>query len=530
MRQIIALMAVLLAATAFAQTSIVMPPQRTPANQTPNLLPAQTPTTDKPAFIEETTQIDTKTRGYVQRKSANPYAELPTDVAEKLTQADQARQAAQQKFYRKVAEPILSPDGKELVGIVENRYLTKEELKKRAAIMMKALPRSEQTGLIVAASDMNKDTKLAEEDRQVLVEGQVLDDWVRVATLAVHAEHASQEVPTLRVSDAEIDAAISRISDETKIDVSKIPVAMQSVMLSKSELRAEVRDSLLIEKYMNEYIKRTISEKTMKELFEKDPSVFIEPTKVHAFEMFIPKVGIQQGDDTRKTEKIIHGWRSSFSRCDNLDDLNKLGEKIKKEQTTMILSDMGWVLSTDGGLDPEIHRAIFELKQGKTSKVISSAQGYQVFKAIERTEGDKPDFEKARPNVVAYLTNKLRDPVYENVKGQYGVRMAAGGLKKWTIVGTVTESGAPATSATTTAVAPAAATAAIARPPITVNTEPNLGLLRRPASTGRRSYRGATLPSVESVVGAKAQQHGSGVHRSGASSGARTAATPTPTR
>jgi parvulin-like peptidyl-prolyl isomerase len=517
-------MAVMLAATAFAQTGAA--PRRATLNPSPNLLPAQTPETDKPVFLEDTTVVDTKSREtFKQRKSANPYDELlPGELSEKLTNDDLAQKAGKQQYYRKVAEPILSPDGKELVGVVENRYLTKDELKKRAGLMMKALPRSEQTGLIISSSDAN--AKQSEEDRQILVEGRVLDDWVRVATLAVHAEHASREVPSLKVNDAEVSEAIKKLSDDAKIDVTKIPVAMQSVMLSERELRQEVRDSLLVEKYMNEYVKRTISDKQMRDLFEKDPSAFIEPTKVHAFEMFIPKEAMQAGGELKKTEKIINSWRGSFSRCKTVDDLKELGEKIKKEQATMILSDMGWVLGTDA-VDPEIHRAIFELKEGKTSKVIASAQGYQVFKAIERTEGEKPDFEKARPNVVAYLTNKLRDAVYENIKGQYGVRMAAGGLKNWKVVGIVNESGAPTSSTTPTAAA--------AQAQVGAANEPSLGALQRRTgmplrSSATRRYRGAAIPSVESVVGAgvKPQTHATGVHRSGAARAE--IPTPTPTK
>lgn len=500
MRFIYAMLAVAIASTAFAQGRVT--PQRT---RIPIRVFTPAPVaTEKPAFREETVTINPDVREPVMQRSNIPYSELPPEIAETLTQADQRKQAAQQKFYDKTAQPMLSPDGKELVGIVGNRYLTKDDLNKRVDLMMKTLPPPEKILGASAAVASADEEKQHEEDRRILIEGRVLDDWARAATMAVHAEHAATAVPELRVANAEVDEAIRKLSEDARINAGKIPVALQTVMFSERELRQEIRDGILVDKYMKEYVKRTISEQQMKELFVKTPVLFLEPTKVHAWALFIAKEGFATPNQSRMTKKELGKWRGGLKGCKKLDDFKELGAKIVKSESHVILNDMGWIQSTDA-LDQEIMKALFELKPGETSDVVESLNGYHIYKVLERQESEKTYYATVRPRIVDYLANSLKDGVYDSIKGQYGLRMAAGGLKKYTTTG-------PARDVVAERVAAALGmtTVTLIQTPVGVNNEPNLRLLRQRTSTGAGRRFTSPIPSVESVVGGRADTRASG--------------------
>ncbi|MEN6625627.1 MAG: peptidylprolyl isomerase [Candidatus Sumerlaeia bacterium] len=494
MRVLMMIAAAALASAAFAQTST----QRTisPAPN-PTVLPAQS-APDKPAFLEDAVVIDKKSKDPVKyRRTNDPYADLPYEMAEKLRQADLARQSTGQQFYKKVAEPVLSPDGQEVVGIVENRYLTKDQLKKRVDLLMKTLPPPDQsikksTGIVI---DTNKgDEQQREEDRRILLEGRVLDDWAQIATLAVHAEHASAQNPALRVSDAEIDAAIRKLADAAKIDTQKIPAAIQSVMFSERELRQEVRDSLLIEKFMKDYVSRSYSEKKLKDIYEASPQNFLDPTKVHAWDLFVAKESARNKSERAKLKDKLGDWRGELNRSKTTEDFKALGERIQKE-TPFLLSDMGWVLSTDP-LDVNVKVAVFGVAPGKTTKVIESMDGYHVIKVLERQDGDRKGFENGKPHVIDYLAERSRDYWYNRIKGQYGVKMAASGLKNWKVVGPAPDPVAAAKNA-------AATSSTATRTPVSAANEPSLDALRRSGYLQPGRGPASRVPSVEQVTGSK---------------------------
>lgn len=498
MRFIYALLAIAIAANAFAQAG-ANPRWKAVATPTPSAV-------QNPAFEEETVTFDPNPdQPVTQKKSTIPYAKLPPNYADMLTQADQAKVAAQQKFYDKTPTPMLSPDGKQLVGIVGNRYLTMEDLNKRADLLMKMLPAPEKSlgtnaAVVIAAGAApqikDADSKQSEEDRRILIEGRVLDDWARAATLAVHAEQAAAAIPQLRVTDAEIDQAIKKLSAEAQINVAKIPVALQTVMFSERELRQEARDGLLVDKYMREYVRRMVTEQEMQELFKKTPELFLDPTRVHVWGMCIAKEGFATPSQAAKAEKELSRWRGSLKGCKTLDDFKELGAKIVKDKTHVILSDMGWVQSTDP-FDREILKALFSLKPGETSEVVESVNGYHLYKVMERTEGDKLDYAIARPHIVDYLASSLKDGVYDSIRGQHGLRMAASGLMKWKVNG-------PAKDVVAERVAAALGTSITAiRTPISVGNEPNLNLLRQRTGGAGRHYN-PSIPPVESVVGGRA--------------------------
>lgn len=501
MRFIYAMLVVVIATTAFAQNRVTRPRSQVRIQNFATPVPVPT---ERPMYREDTVTINPDVRDPVLKRNPLPYSDLPPEYADTLLSADQQKQAAQQKFYKKEAVPILSPDGKELVGMVGNRYLTKDELAKRADLMMKTLPPPEKVlgssaAVAIVAGGMPEvtnadDDKQREEDRRILIEGRVLDDWARTATLAVHAEAASREVASLRVSDAEVEQAIKKLSDQAQINSGKIPVALQTVMFSERELRQEIRDGLLVEKYMQEYVKRMVNEQEMLNLFKQTPALFIQAPKVRAWGMFIAKEGFETPSKARKTEKELGKWRGGLKSCKKVEDFKELGQKVVASESNVILSEMGWVHGTDN-LEPEMKKALFTLKPGETSDVVMTINGYHIFKVLERDEGEKMDFAVARPRIADYLANSLKDAVYNDIKGQHGLQMAASGLKRYKIIG---EAGGLVTA---TNPAATSATATVARPPVDVNNEPNLSVLRQ--RTGQRRF-GASVPSVESVVGGRA--------------------------
>ena len=146
----------------------------------------------------------------------------------------------------------------------------------------------------------------------------------------------------------------------------------------------------------------------------------------------------------------------------------------------------------------QVLEALFELDAGDTSDVIDGlGGGLHVVKVLERQESVLPkDFDEVKPRVIAYMMEQLRSVMYEQMKGQFDVRLAAGGLREWTTVGVVNAPKPAPAIATEAAADPAAPTIGAAPSPDAAD-EPDLSALRglvspaqtpsaRPVIPGRR--------------------------------------------
>jgi len=94
----------------------------------------------------------------------SPLDRLPAgEFREQLKQMQLLRTRPEQTPVRKKGIPWLSPGGERLVAVVDDRMLTKQQMEERVNLLLK--------------NTKPYDDPQMEEDRKILYESQVVEDW-----------------------------------------------------------------------------------------------------------------------------------------------------------------------------------------------------------------------------------------------------------------------------------------------------------------------------------------------------------------
>lgn len=341
------------------------------------------------------------------------YRGIPYEMQQRLEMED-ARERDTRVLRDMIGIDWLNEQGEPLVGVVENREMTRAQLARRVNMVLRDLPplRDPVEAL----------------DRQVLLESRMLDEWKEAAILAVHAEHKGATV-----SDAEVDAAIAEIgetlSEELGTGQAGAP-ALQMSGIPQSDLRAEVRDGLLVEKYIRSRIDEVYDDRTRLKLFRANPDMFLEPTKVLAMHLFLGTSARVPPNQRKEQEKEFKRWRKRLRKADDVEEVEALITRLGEEAPEMLLGPPQWY-AEDEQMFGTLRQLLFTTEVEETSDPVFSGKGWHAVKVLERVEADPQDFEKARPKIDDFLYLNLKEEIYAQVRDHYEVFTDASGLKKW---------------------------------------------------------------------------------------------------
>lgn len=351
------------------------------------------------------------------------YASLPPHIRDALIQEDMRREPIRRNKIDRKPVPWRGPDGEQLVGIVENRMLTKPQLTLRTNLILQGLPPERDP--------------IAAEDRRVLLEDKLLAEWLIIATLAQHAETTGHQV-----SEAEVRRAINELNNAATLEGDgNSQVDLRFVGIPESELFNEIRDSLLVEKLVQKRIRETITEDKMQKIFEARPQNFLEPTRVSGYHIFLPKQRNMLRTEEKQLLKDMGKFRNQLRKAKNEKHYTELETDIVNSKFTF--SVMNNVTSEDP-MNYHLKEVLFtETKPGNTSEVFESQIGYHVVKVVSRQEGDAMTLANARGMIEAELFEHYRDFLYSGVKGNYSIHSAGSGLNKWVPVAPYPEPVAP---------------------------------------------------------------------------------------
>ena len=362
--------------------------------------------------------------------------------------------------------PWKNEAGQRLVGVVENRQLTENEMRRRANMLLALAPKLEPDASARQAY-ADDEEKLAElqqqmmEDRRMTYESGVLKDWIQVTTLAVHAEKSG-----IQVSDQEVQQALAELSNLSGTQGDQQQKGLSLIGVAEADLQREVRDSVLVEKLLDRTLAETISEQKKRAIFADNPAFFLPPDRVRAWQLFLPQVGRMTSDQAARTTKQMKAIGKLMRKTKVADDaaLEALRLHIKAEFPTTqeyVLSDLGWV---EEGQTIPAAKVLFDTEPGDVSEVIQTNVGLMLVRVFERSEGGNT-FEEALPQINSALHGQLKDLLYEKVKRNYDVHSGASGLNRM-----VAKDASEMARQRPLAQAPA---------PAVVAPEPDLGSLRR---------------------------------------------------
>ena len=341
--------------------------------------------------------------------------------------------------------PLLAPGGEKVFALVIPRrpgaakdpnpdlaggeYLTEGEFNFRLNLLR------------LGARAMNplvRELQDSQHDRSASQAREILEDWTTNATLVAAASRRGHAV-----TNREIDETLHKLNEGVPGNAQGTEDQLRGFAIPESYLRAEVRDGLLIEKFIIDIVRQSYDESAYRQVFRKEQAAFLIPPRVRAFHVF-------QIIDVTTTDKQSDKIRKDMKSLQRIlrkrnPDYEKLLDRARETGVNFI-GDSG-MISADipiqsmrssgsmwGGDHAPMSRdflaLLFSLEEGETSDVIKDHNGFHIVRILEREEGSEFSFEAARPQIENLLVEMTKIRVFETVKTAYDIRWSAKGLNR----------------------------------------------------------------------------------------------------
>ncbi len=218
---------------------------------------------------------------------------------------------------------------------------------------------------------------------------QLLDRWVQLTLMALEARKENlQEKPNVK----------KRIEDMT--------------------------NALLAQEYMTENIsdKARVTDKEIKEYYEKHKSEFMQPEQVRARHILIK---VPAGADKTKLAEAKKKAMDIRVRLMKGESFTKLAQKYSDDPGSKTRGgDLGYF--SKGRMVPEFEKAAFALKKGEISKPVKTTFGYHIIKVEDKKPARQRPFDEVKQEIRQKLLRqkqiKLRDELVSKLKKKYPVK------------------------------------------------------------------------------------------------------------
>jgi peptidyl-prolyl cis-trans isomerase C len=214
-----------------------------------------------------------------------------------------------------------------------------------------------------------------------------------------------QEAATRKfaVADADVDAQVASMQKQfpTQAEFDK---ALSARNTSVEQLKADARVDMAINKMMEAEVAGAVAatDADAKDFYDKNPDKFAQPESVRASHILIlTKDADEAGKKAARTK--IDGV---LKRVKAGEDFAALAKENSQDGSASQGGDLGFF--GRGRMVPEFDQAVFALKPGEISEVVSTPFGFHIIKLTEKKEGSTVPFDQVKPQVVEYLSNQKK--------------------------------------------------------------------------------------------------------------------------
>jgi parvulin-like peptidyl-prolyl isomerase len=175
---------------------------------------------------------------------------------------------------------------------------------------------------------------------------------------------------------------------------------LKSNGLTLSMLKDSIKEELLIEKVKNKIVddKFKISDKELKEYYEKNKEVFDKKEKVRASHILV------------KEEKIANEILDKIKKG---EDFSKLAEKYSQDPGSKSKGgDLGFF--PKGQMVPEFEKTAWELKINEISKPIKTQFGFHIIKKTGFQPAEKSNFESSKKEILDKMKEEKKSEILKN--------------------------------------------------------------------------------------------------------------------
>ena len=219
---------------------------------------------------------------------------------------------------------------------------------------------------------------------------QLLDRWVQLTLMALEARKENfQEKPNVK----------KRIED------------MTNALLAQEYMKVNISD------------KAKVSDKEIKDYYEKHKSEFMQPEQVRARHILIK---VPAGADKTKLAEAKKKALDIRAKLIKGESFAKLAQKYSDDPGSKARGgDLGYF--SKGRMVPEFEKAAFALKKGEISKPVKTTFGYHIIKVEDKKPARQRPFKEVKQEIRQKLLRqkqmKLRDELVSKLEKRYPVKV-----------------------------------------------------------------------------------------------------------
>lgn len=238
----------------------------------------------------------------------------------------------------------------------------------------------------------------------------ILAELINNQILVAHASRAR-----VTVSEAEVDTKIKELQSPYSEEEFQTKLAEQG--LDASNLRREVRQSLIINKLINKEIvsRLNITDDDIADYYERNESTFNVPeTQYHLAQIAVtpvpePQVRNTKNDDAKHPAAAERKIRALYARIRSGEDFATVAQEYSEDpRTASGGGDMGYIPASAVNSNPVLKQIVVKLNPGQVSEIFRSSDGYHIVKLLEREEAGQRELSdpEVRTSIRQMLTNE----------------------------------------------------------------------------------------------------------------------------
>jgi peptidyl-prolyl cis-trans isomerase C len=262
-----------------------------------------------------------------------------------------------------------------------------------------------------------------------LERARIMRRWAIMKTIAMLARQEG-----LRVTDKEVSEYIEMLNKEfgdDAFDADRSPI-IKMVGITREELRRDISDALLIEKYVAKRIQENFTEKKMENIYRRNRAAFKRPARVKAYQIYMKTSELMSRSEKKILRKDFEKIWKKARDIDSIEDFQKLARRYSEPPYNDSGGSMGWVQMGDP-MNERIITQLFRLDPDEVSRIIETPIGWHILtiSKYEPAKGGTFD-DYARELVKQLLIHQFKEEVgyyLMKEKADFTVRMNTKGVR-----------------------------------------------------------------------------------------------------
>jgi peptidyl-prolyl cis-trans isomerase SurA len=212
----------------------------------------------------------------------------------------------------------------------------------------------------------------------------ILNELINNQILLAHASHSG-----ITVSEAEVDTKVSQI--ESPFSKQEFEARLKQRGMDESDLREEVRNSLMVNKLINKDIvsRISVSEADIAAYYQKNRASFNVPeTEYHLAQIEVtPRADSDvrnlKNDDAKTAAAAERKIKALYAELRAGQEFAAVAQEYSEDPTTASTGgDMGFIPASGLEENPALKRVVKSLKVGQISGIIKTKNAYHIIKLL----------------------------------------------------------------------------------------------------------------------------------------------------